>query len=101
MCACVQLPHADRLLHFSIKNVAKWLDYPTVVYCGAVLTFYRCCHPTGRFFQGKETWPNQGAIDECRLRFGINVYSAYSYKCGTYISFRRDRAAKVCLASVN
>ncbi len=47
MCVCVQLPRADHLLRFSIKNVSKQLDYPAVVYRGAVLAFCRCCHPTG------------------------------------------------------
>ncbi len=51
MCVCVQLPRADHLqnvLCYSIENASKWLDYPVVVYCGAVPAFCRCCHPTGR-----------------------------------------------------
>ncbi len=46
MYVCVQLPYADR---FSIENASKRLDYPKVVYCGAVLAFCRCCCPTGRW----------------------------------------------------
>ncbi len=49
ICVCVQLPRADRLLRLSIENASKRLDYSTVVYRGAVLSFYRCCHPTGRW----------------------------------------------------
>ncbi len=49
MCVCVQLPRADRLLRFSIENASKRLDYPAVVYRGAVPAFCRCCHPTGRW----------------------------------------------------
>ncbi len=49
MCVCVQLPHADRLLRFSIKNASKLLDYPTVVYRGAIVARCGCCHPTGRW----------------------------------------------------
>ncbi len=48
MRVCVQLPRADRLLRFSIENASKRLAYPAVVYRGAVPTFCRCCHPTGR-----------------------------------------------------
>ncbi len=47
MCVCVQPPRANRLLRFSIENASKRLDYPTVVYRGAVPAFCRCCHPTG------------------------------------------------------
>ncbi len=47
MCVCVQLLRADRLLRFSIENASKRLDYPAVVYRGAVPAFCRCCHPTG------------------------------------------------------
>ncbi len=49
LCVCVQLPRADRVLRFSIENASKRLDYPAVVYCGAVPDFCRCCHPTGRW----------------------------------------------------
>ncbi len=49
MCVCVQLLCADRVLRFSIENTSKWLDYPAVVYRGAVLAFCRFCHPTGRW----------------------------------------------------
>ncbi len=49
MCVCVQRPRADRLPRFSIENASKRLDYPAVVYCGAVLAFCRCCHLTGRW----------------------------------------------------
>ncbi len=45
MCVCVQLPRADRVLRFSIKQ----LDYPAVVYRGAVLAICRCCHLTERW----------------------------------------------------
>ncbi len=31
---------------FLIENASKWLDYPTVVNCGAVLALFRCCHLT-------------------------------------------------------
>ncbi len=46
---CVQLPHTDRVLRFSIENASKRLDYPAVVYRVAVPAFCRCCHPTGRW----------------------------------------------------
>ncbi len=49
MCVCVQLPRADHVLRFSIENASKRLDYPAVVYRGAVLTICRCFHPTGRW----------------------------------------------------
>ncbi len=49
MCVCIQLPRADCLLRFSIKNASKWLDYPVVVYRRAVPVFCRCCHLTGRW----------------------------------------------------
>ncbi len=49
MCVCVQLLRPDRLLHFSIENVSKRLDYLVVVDCVAILAFCRCCHPTGRW----------------------------------------------------
>ncbi len=39
LCACVQLPRAYRLLRFTIENVSKGLDYPTLVYHGAILAF--------------------------------------------------------------
>ncbi len=45
MCVCVQLPRADRLPRFSIENVFRRLDYPAVVYRGAV----PACHPTGKW----------------------------------------------------
>ncbi len=48
MCACVQLPRADRLPRFLIENASKRLYYPTVVYRGAVPAFCRCCHLTER-----------------------------------------------------
>ncbi len=49
MCVCVQLPRTDRVLRFSIENASKRLDYPAVVYRGAVPAFCRCCHPTGKW----------------------------------------------------
>ncbi len=48
-CMYVCLPRTDRVLRFLIENASKWLDYPAVVYRGAVLAFNRCCHPTGRW----------------------------------------------------
>ncbi len=51
MCVCVQLARADRVLRFSIENASKRLDYPAVVYRGAVPAFCRCCHPTGRWLR--------------------------------------------------
>ncbi len=101
MCVRVHLPRADRLLRFSIENVSKRL----VVYRGAILAFCSSCHPTGRWLATLwvKTWPNGGAIDGCCLRVGSNAKSAYSYKCDTCTCARfwRDRAANVCLASVN
>ncbi len=49
MCACVELPRADRLLRLSIMNASKWLYYSAVVYRGAVPAFCSCFHPTGRW----------------------------------------------------
>ncbi len=101
MYVCVQLPRADRLPRFSIENVSKRPDYPTVVYCGVILVFgtaviqQECCS------QGRETRPNREAIAGCSLRVGINVYSTYSYKCGMCVGFWRDCAANMCLASMN
>ncbi len=47
MCVCVELPRAYRLLRFTIENVSKGLDYPMVVYHGAILAFCGCSHQTG------------------------------------------------------
>ncbi len=63
MCVCVQLPRADRVLRFSIKNASKQLDYPAVVYRGAVLAFCRCCHPTGRWLAALKA-EEYGLIEE-------------------------------------
>ncbi len=63
MCVCVQLPRADRVLHFSIENASKRLDYLAVVYRGAVPAFCRCCHPTGRWLPA--LWAEKhGLIEE-------------------------------------
>ncbi len=63
MCVCVQLPRADRVLRFSIENASKRLDYPAVVYRGAVLVLSRCCHPTGRWLPA--LWAKKhGLIEE-------------------------------------
>ncbi len=71
MCVCVQKPHADRLLRFSIKNASKWPNYPAVVYRGAVPAFYHCCHLTGRWLpalkaekHGLSKEPLMGAVFE-------------------------------------
>ncbi len=50
---------------------------------------------------GGETRPNWVAIDGCRLRVCSKAYSAYSYKRGACVGFRRDHVANECLASVN
>ncbi len=63
MCVCVQLPHADRVLRFSIENASKRLDYLVVVYRGAVLAFCRCCHLTGRWLAALKAYKH-GLIDE-------------------------------------
>ncbi len=63
MCVCVQLPRADRVLRFSIENASKRLDYPAVVYRGAVLAFCRCCHTTGRCLAALKA-EKHGLIDE-------------------------------------
>ncbi len=63
MYVCVQLPRADRVLRFSIENASKQLDYPAVVYRGAVPAFCRCRHPTGRWLPA--LWAEKhGLIDE-------------------------------------
>ncbi len=49
VCVCVQPPRADRLLRSSIENTSKRLDYPAVVYRGAVPAFCRCRQLTGRW----------------------------------------------------
>ncbi len=63
MCVYVLLPRANRVLHFSIENASKRLDYPAVVYRGAVLAFCRCCHPTGRWLAALKV-EKHGLIDE-------------------------------------
>ncbi len=63
MCVCVQLPRADRVLRFSIENASKRRDYPAVVYCGAVLAFCRCCHPTGRWLAALKA-EKHGLVEE-------------------------------------
>ncbi len=89
MCVCVQLPHTDHLLRFSIKNVSKWLDHPAVVYRGAVLAFCRCCHPTGRWLaalkaekHGLIEEPLTGAVFESVARLTVHLLAANSqYVC--------------------
>ncbi len=49
MCVCVQPPHVDCVPCFPIENASKRLDYPALIYRGAVLAFCRCCNPTGRW----------------------------------------------------
>ncbi len=51
--------------------------------------------------QGRETRPNRGANDGCCLGVGSKAYSPSSYKHGTCVGFWRDRAATVCLGSMN
>ncbi len=71
----VQLPRAGRLPRFSIENASKRLDCPTVVYRGAVPTFCRSCHPTGRWLaalkaekHGQIEKPLTGAVFESVAR---------------------------------
>ncbi len=45
--------------------------------------------------------PLLGAIAWCHLRVRSKAYSASSHKRGAFVGFWRDRAANVCLASVN
>ncbi len=63
MGVCVQLPRADCVLRFSIENASKRLDYPAVVYRGAILAFCRCCHPTGRWLPALKV-EKHGLIEE-------------------------------------
>ncbi len=51
--------------------------------------------------QGWETRPSRGAIDGCHFRVRSKAYGASSYTRGVCVTFWRDRAANVCLASVN
>ncbi len=98
VCVCVQLPRADRLLRFSIENTSKRLDYPTVVYRGAILVLLLVLLSDRKVAcrsQRGETRANQEAIDGCRLRVGSKAYSASSYKHGTCVGVWRDRAANV------
>ncbi len=105
MCVCVQPPGADRVLRYSIENASKRLDYPAAIYRGAVLDFCRCCHPTGRWLAA--LWVEKhGLIEELLTgavfkRVRSKAYSLYSYKRGMCVGFWRDRAANMCLASVN
>ncbi len=106
VCVCVQLPRTDCLLCFSIENASKRLDYPAVVYHGAVPAFCRCSvlssdRKVAARSQGGETRPNRGAIDRCHLQISSKAYSSSSYKCGACVGFWRHRTATVCLASVN
>ncbi len=63
MCVCVQLARADRVPRLSIENASKRLDYPAVVYRGAVLAFCRCCHLIGRWIAALKA-EKLGLIDE-------------------------------------
>ncbi len=84
VCVCVQQPHADRIPRFTIEYVSKRLDYPTVVYRGALLAFCHCCRPTGRWLatlkaeeHGLIEEPLTGAIFE----LGSNTSSYKSGMC--------------------
>ncbi len=48
VCICVCVFNRPTL-RFSIENASKRLDYPVVVYRGAVPAFCRCYHLTGRW----------------------------------------------------
>ncbi len=77
-----------------VSHASKRLHYPTVVYRGAVPAY---CHRTGRWLAALWVEKYGPGLDGCRLR----VRSMSSYERGTCIRFWRDRAANVCLASVN
>ncbi len=47
----------------SQQSLSKRLDYPAVVYRGAVLAFCRCCHPTGRWLAALKA-EKHGLIEE-------------------------------------
>ncbi len=75
MCVCVQLPRADRVLCFSIEKASKRLDYPAVVYRGAVLlAFSRCCHLTGRWLLA--LWAEKDGLIEEPLTGAVFKYIA-------------------------
>ncbi len=63
MYVCVFVPRADRVLCFSIENASKRLDYPAVVYRGAVPAFCSYCHLTGKWLAA--LWAEKyGLIEE-------------------------------------
>ncbi len=63
MYVCVFVFNCPALIVCYVENASKRLDYPAVIYRGAVLAFCRCCHPTGRWLAALEA-EKHGLIDK-------------------------------------
>ncbi len=72
----------------TIENVSKWLDYPTVVYRGAICGY---CHSTGRWLAAQKAEKHAIIIDGCHLWVGSKAHGVYSYKRSMSVMLWRDR----------
>ncbi len=101
MYVCVQLPHTDRLLRFSIENYSKWLDYPAVVHRGTIPAFKDDPSIASRLGRVSLPWEHLHVGWQQQLRVGSKVYSKPIYKHGTCIGLWSNHAANVCWASID